>query len=158
VTETIEGILRGHAFLDGLPEGTVELIAGCAHREDVRTGAFILREGEVTDSVYLVQRGRVAIEVHRPGSGGVAIDTVGPGDTVGLSWISPPYRCQFDARAVEDVTLVAIDVARLRAEFERHPAIGYAVLDRLSARLVERLQATRLRVLDLHGLGHDDRG
>ncbi len=157
MTETVEGILGDHAFLSGLPEGTVELIAGCARRVEVQPDGYVLREGEATDTLYLVQRGRVAIEVHQPGHGGVAIETVGPGSTVGLSWISPPFRWQFDARAVDEVTLVAIDVARLRAEFERNPVIGYAVLDRLAARLVDRLQATRLQLLDLHGLGHDDR-
>ncbi|MGD0883240.1 MAG: cyclic nucleotide-binding domain-containing protein [Acidimicrobiales bacterium] len=157
MTETVEGILGDHAFLSGLPEGTVELIAGCARRVDVRPGEFILREGETTDTLYLVYRGRVSIEVHRPGHGGVAVETVGPGATVGLSWISPPFRWQFDARAIDEVTLIAVDATRLRAKFEQNPAIGYAVLDRLATRLVERLQATRLQLLDLHGLGHDDR-
>lgn len=64
----------------------------------------------------------------------------------------PPYRWSFDARAVTDVGAVALDGACLRAKAEMQPAFGYALLTRISAMLLERLQAARTQLLDLYGV------
>jgi CRP/FNR family transcriptional regulator, cyclic AMP receptor protein len=42
-----------------------------------------------------------------PTSGAIAIDTVEPGEAIGWSWLSPPYRRHFDARALELVPATA---------------------------------------------------
>ena len=45
--------------------------------------------------------GKVALSAHAPGKGHLLVQTLGPGETLGLSWLFPPYRWQFDARPVE---------------------------------------------------------
>jgi hypothetical protein len=46
---------------------------------------------------------------------------------------------------------IAFDGACLRGKCEQDPALGYALLRRFSAVLVERLQRTRLRLIDVYG-------
>jgi CRP-like cAMP-binding protein len=70
---------------------------------------------------------------------------------VGLSWAAPPFRYQFDARAIDEVEAVAIDTAPLRVALAENPVLGFLFLDRLAAVMLERLQATRIRLLDLYG-------
>jgi CRP-like cAMP-binding protein len=147
----IAEIVANHPLLAGLPGGAVGQVAACATNVAFRAGQLLLREGAPADTLYLLRRGRVAIEVHWPQRGGVVIETVGPGACVGWSWMVPPYRWQFDARAVEPVGVIAIDGACLRGKAEADPVLGYALMKRVSAVLVERLQATRLRLLDLYG-------
>ena len=154
MSDTVERVLAAHRFLDGMPEGTVELIAGCAQLDSFEPGQRLLAEGEPAGTLFLVHHGRVGIEVHQS-EGIITIETVGPGQIVGLSWASPPFRWQFDARALEPVSVVAVDVDRLRTELRRRPDIGVVVLERLASLFVDRLQETRLRVLDLHALGDD---
>ncbi len=155
IDSSLHDALAGHGFLTGQPEGAVGLVAECARWVTFETGQFLLKEGEVADTLHLVFSGLVVIEVHQPGGESLSIETVGPGHVVGLSWISPPYRWHFDARALEPVTTAAIDSECLRTQLGRNPAVGFAILDRLASTLVERLQATRIRLLDLHGLGDD---
>ena len=52
------------------------------------------------------------------------IETVGPGGAVGWSWLFPPYRWHFDARALDPVGAVAVDAACLRAKADADPALG----------------------------------
>jgi CRP/FNR family cyclic AMP-dependent transcriptional regulator len=63
----------------------------------------------------------------------------------------PPYRWAFDARAVEPTAAVALDGACLRGKCDEDPALGYALLQRFSLVMVERLQAARVRLLDVYG-------
>jgi CRP-like cAMP-binding protein len=148
-------LVAHHPLLDGLPGDAVRQVAGCASTRGFRPGELLLREDEPADTFYLIRRGRVAIEVYWPGRGPVAVETVGAGACVGWSWMVPPYRWRFDARALETVVAVAVDGACLRAKAETDPALGYPLMQRVAAMLLDRLQATRLRVIDLY---RDHRG
>jgi CRP-like cAMP-binding protein len=76
---------------------------------------------------------------------------MGAGDVVGLSWAAPPFRYQFDARAVDEVEAVAVGTAPLRLALAENPDLGFLFLDRLAAVILGRLQATRIRLLDVYG-------
>jgi CRP-like cAMP-binding protein len=146
----IADLVRSHPILAGLPGDVLDELAGCARNLAFASGALLLVEGEPADSMYLVRRGRVSIEVHAPTGHNLVVETVGVGAAVGWSWIIPPYTWQFDARAVEPVGVIALDGACLRAKAEADPSLGYTLMRRVAGVLLERLQATQLRLLDLY--------
>ncbi len=151
MTTEIAELVSQHPLLAGLPGGAVAQVAGCARNVAFGPGSRLLTEGHAAETLYLVRRGRVAIEVHAPGRGPIIVETVGPGAAVGWSWLIPPYRWHFDARAIDAVGAVAVDAACLRSKADADPALGYALLQRVSGVLLERLQAARMRLLDLYG-------
>ncbi|HUC05977.1 MAG TPA: cyclic nucleotide-binding domain-containing protein [Acidimicrobiales bacterium] len=149
--EAIHELVAAHPLFAGLPDDVVETVAGCARNAAFTPGTLLLAEGGEADTLFLVRRGRVAIEVHAPERGALVIETVGPGAVVGWSWLIPPWRWHFDARAVEEVGAVTLDATCLRSKAEADPALGYVLLQRITSVLLERLQSTRLRLLDLYG-------
>lgn len=78
------------------------------------------------------------------------IQTVGPGEVVGWSWLLPPYRWQFDGRAVDAVEGVVFDGAWLRQQCEQDHELGYSLLRQMVAVISSRLAATRLQRLDIY--------
>ena len=142
-TRSMAEIASTHPLLAGLADGSVTQLAGCAQNVAFDAGDLLLAEGGPADTFYLVRRGLVAIEIHAPGRGPITIETVGPGGTVGWSWLVPPYRWQFDARALQDVGAIAVDGACLREKAEADPALGYTLMKQVAAILLERLQMTR---------------
>ncbi|MCL4313632.1 MAG: cyclic nucleotide-binding domain-containing protein [Actinobacteria bacterium] len=146
-------LISRHPLLAGLPNDILLLLAGCARNVPFHAGTLLLSEGDTADTFYLIRRGRVGIEVHDPRRGRVVVETVGPGSVVGWSWLFPPYRWHFDARAIDEVGTIALDGACLRTKAEADPVVGYELMKRLSNVLLERLQATRVRLLDLYGDG-----
>ena len=151
-TTTIRDLLADQPVLRGLEEDDLDLMAGCGRNDVVEPGVFLAREGEPADQFFVVRAGRVALEVHAP-TGPLLIETVGPGDLVGWSWIFPPYRWVYDVEALERARLVVIDAACLRDKCNADPAFGYRVMKTFAQVVAERLQATRLRLLDLYGTG-----
>ncbi|MGH9020267.1 MAG: cyclic nucleotide-binding domain-containing protein [Acidimicrobiales bacterium] len=147
---TVEELLAAHRFFAGLSAETVALVAGCSRNVAISPGTLMIEEGVVADTFYVLRRGHVSIDVHAPGRGAEVIETVGPGSVVGWSWLVPPYRWTFDARAIDDVGAVAVDGACLRAKALADPQFGFALVSRVSSELLGRLQATRLRLLDLY--------
>ncbi|HET9732368.1 MAG TPA: cyclic nucleotide-binding domain-containing protein [Acidimicrobiales bacterium] len=146
-------LVSRHPLLAGLPGDAASTVAGCARNEAFAAGSLLLSEGEAADTLYLIRRGTVAVEIHGPGRGRIVIETLGPGQAAGWSWLFPPYRWHFDVRAADAVGAVAVDAACLRAKAEQDPALGYELMKRCGAVLLDRLQATRVRLLDLYGDG-----
>ena len=155
MTASIPDLVRAHPFAAGLDDAHISLIAGCAHNVTFASGDVLCREGENADTFFLLRRGHVAVEVHAPARAPMVIETVGPGSVAGWSWLFAPYRWTFDVRAIDDVGAVAVDGACLRQKALTDPELGYALLTRVSEQLLARLQATRMRLLDLYG-GRDE--
>ena len=147
--ESIEEALAQQPLFSGL--SALPLLASCAHERQFDAGAYLLREGRAADEFYLLREGRVALEVHVPARSPAILLTLGRGEIVGLSWLAPPYRWSFDARAMQPTRALAIDARCLRGACETDPRLGYELSTRLLSMLVKRLHATRLQHLDLYG-------
>ena len=128
---------------------TLSLVAGCGSLGRFATDELLAREGAPADTFYAVREGRVALELVAPARA-IVIETLGPGDICGWSWLVPPYRWQFDVRALEPVRVLTFDAACLRGKIERDDALGYALVRRFTPVMLERLQATRLRLVDVY--------
>jgi CRP-like cAMP-binding protein len=148
---TLDQVVAEAPVFGGLSADSLELVAGCASTARFRPGEYLLREDEPAERFYLVRDGTVALETWAPGQGALVIQTLGPGELVGWSWLFPPYRSHFDARAVELVRAVGFDGGCLRGKCEDDHDLGYDLLTRFAQVLIERLQSTRLRLLDVYG-------
>jgi CRP-like cAMP-binding protein len=93
----------------------------------------------------------VALEMSAPGRGTMTFQTLHEGDIVGVSWLLPPYRWRYDARAVELVRAIGMDAKCLRGKCDTDHDLGYEMMLRFVPVLVERLQSTRMQILDVYG-------
>jgi CRP/FNR family cyclic AMP-dependent transcriptional regulator len=76
----------------------------------------------------------------------VVIDTIGAGDLLGWSWMFPPHAWHFTARATKPTVAIYFQGRILREYCERDHALGYELFKRMSAVMVKRLQAARLKM------------
>jgi CRP-like cAMP-binding protein len=149
--QTMEQLLAANPFFAGLGEDAIALIAGCATNVHFGADEYVFHEGDPADQFFVVRRGRVALELHAPGTGHHVLDTVEDGDVLGWSWLVPPYRWFLDAKAVTPTSAISIDGACLRGKCDEDPVLGYALLQRVAHVMYERLQSSRVRLLDLYG-------
>jgi len=148
---TLDSILAEHPFLKGLAPSQIELIAGCASNVRFNKGDYIFREDEEADRFYLIRHGLIALDVFVPQRGPVTIDTIQEGEVLGWSWLFPPYRWHFDARALQLTRAVAFDGKCLREKCDKDSRLGYELVMRFSQIIMQRLQSARLQLLDLYG-------
>lgn len=150
--ENLEAILAEHAFFAGLGAERLALLRDCASDATLPAGQVLAREGEAADRFYAIREGRVAVEIHAPGRSPIVVQTLGPGEILGWSWLFPPYRWRFEARAAEPLRVLVFNGACLRGKCEADPALGYALMKRFARVMTARLEATRLQLLDLYGV------
>jgi len=107
------------------------------------TGELIFREGDPANRFYLILEGEVAVESPMPESGSVVLQTIGANDVLGWSWLFPPYYWHFDARATKPTKAIFFYGTWLRENCERDHDFGYEMMKRMSAIVIQRMQAAR---------------
>lgn len=147
----LEQTLTEHPFLEDLDKEHIKTLVGCASNVVFKAGEFIFREGEEANSFYFIRHGRVLVETHVPQKGPMIHRSREAGEILGWSWLVPPYRWHFDARAVEVTRAIALDGKCLREKCELDHNLGYEVMKRFVLVITQRLEATRLQLLDVYG-------
>jgi CRP-like cAMP-binding protein len=148
--QTLEPILAKHPFFKGLEPQYLQLITGCASNVRFGVGEYIFREGEDASQFYLIREGKVALEIFAAQHGPITIETIEAGEVLGWSWLFPPYRWHFSGHVIEPTRAIALDGKCLRTKGEADYNLGYELMKRVAQIMMERLQATRIRLLDIY--------
>jgi CRP/FNR family cyclic AMP-dependent transcriptional regulator len=147
---TPERTLEEHPFCKGLAVQYRSLLTSCALTASSEQGTYLFREGDPATSFYLLLQGKVMLEAFTEKQATIPIETIEAGEVLGWSWLFPPYRWHFSARVIEPVQAIALDAACLRAKCEEDQTFGYDLVKQIANLLMQRLQATRLLLLDMY--------
>jgi CRP/FNR family cyclic AMP-dependent transcriptional regulator len=147
--ETVERLLSEHPFFRDLDPHHLATVVGCASNVKFEPGEYLFREGDAAERFFVVRFGRVAVETSAP-RGALTIETVDSGDVLGWSWLFPPYKCHFDARATALVRALALDGVCLRGKCEEDAVLGFELMKRFARLAVQRLEAAQVQLLDLY--------
>jgi CRP/FNR family transcriptional regulator, cyclic AMP receptor protein len=148
--QSVEGLLDEVGALGSLTPEHRATVAGCGRLEVFERGDYLMREGEPAEVFYVIRTGAVALETYVPRRDAVTVQTLHEHDLLGWSWLVPPHRVAFDARALDETRAIAFDAACLREKCDRDPALGYELLKLFAGVVVARLQNTRVQLLDLY--------
>ena len=149
--ETLEPIIAEHPFFKGFKPGHTKFIVGCASNVRFNPGEYLLRGGEQANQFFVLRQGKVAVELIGAGRKPIVIQILEGGEILGWSWLVPPYRWHFDARAIEQTRAIAFDGKCLRAKCDEDHDLGYELMKRFTAIIAKRLDAASMQLLDTYG-------
>jgi len=136
-----------HSFLRSLSPDNVQIMLKNATEKEFKPGEIILKQGEPANRFFLIDSGRVVIEAGK--SDGKTVQTLDAGDVLGWSWLFPPFSWHFTARALTPTKCTVLDGGHLLVTAEENHEFGYELM-RLVAQIgIERLQATREKMLKI---------
>jgi len=137
-------------LLAALSAGQRAALAGISRIEEYAEGTRLFDEGGPADRCWVLLSGCVAVDTPGPERDRVVIQSVGPHELLGWSWLVPPHRWHFGATVVRPTRAVVMDTDRLRVLAQEDTALGYRLSTALLDALLNRLQGTRIRLLDLY--------
>jgi len=147
--ETLMTVLHKHPFVEEFQEAHIEKLAALAKEVEFTRDQVIFHEGDDFHDFYLIVQGRVALEIEAPDHT-FRVQTLSAGDELGWSAILMGRGKHFQARALQDVKALAFDGASLIDACRDDKAFGFALMYRMLGVVSERLQATRLQLLDMY--------
>ncbi|MGO9483345.1 MAG: cyclic nucleotide-binding domain-containing protein [Rhodomicrobium sp.] len=151
--EGLDRIVKEHPFFAAFDPAHIQLLAGCARNHRFAAGEYLFREGDPADEFFLIRQGKVALEIAAPGKAPIVFETLGDGEVAGSSWLVPPYRWMFDARAQTLTRAIGMDAKCLRGKCDADHHLGYEMMRSVLSVLVKRLDHTRLQIVDVYGRG-----
>jgi CRP/FNR family cyclic AMP-dependent transcriptional regulator len=135
------------AFFRGLTNEQLDQLAGFASTMRFNAQQRVFKYDTDADKFYIVRDGKVVVEIPAVEGEPLRIQSVGNGGVLGWSWLIPPYRWLFDARALSPSDIIVMDGAKLRAQCDSDPVLGYQLVKRFAALMAERLNASRLTAI-----------
>jgi CRP-like cAMP-binding protein len=147
--ESVTRALREHPFLQGFAPEHIDKLAAMAGEARFRRGELLFREGDPPNLFYLLLSGKVALETSAPGRV-LRIVTLGGGEQLGWSSINARHGRSFQARSLEVTHSLTFEGIRLRQACEEDRRFGYMLMCATLRVVAERLQSTRLQLLDVY--------
>jgi CRP-like cAMP-binding protein len=148
--DTAYDLLAAQPFLAGLTRSQLDKMSFWTKKSYFHAGARLFEEGGRADRFWIIREGHVTLDTQLPGRPDTVVETLGPGSILGWSWLFKPYRWHFGASAVETTLALELDGPGVRSLCEHDKELGYELVTRFMGLVVDRLQATRMRLLDLY--------
>ncbi|GAA1835291.1 cyclic nucleotide-binding domain-containing protein [Actinomadura chokoriensis] len=142
--------LAEERFFAGMAESHCAALAATADIVSVPVGHRFFEEGAPAQQFWLLRSGRVALDLQVPGRGAVVVETLPASSMLGWSWLFPPHRWRFGAVAAAPVAAFRFDGGGVRELCAADLRLGYDLALRFGAVMLDRLEATRVRMLDLY--------
>ena len=137
-------------LLKGFTPQNLEKLAALAREVRFPGDQVIFLEGERHGMFYLILEGSVVLEIIAGGHP-VLLQTLHSGDAMGWSALVDSLGgAHFQGRALTGVRALAFDGARVREACESNFAFGYAMMKSLLELVSERLDATRMQLVDMY--------
>ena len=149
ITQALRAMLNKQHFVEEFPPQHIEKLAALAKPVRFERDHVIFHEGDECSEFYMIVSGLVALEIEAPGHT-LRVHTLSAGDELGWSALLMGSGKHFQARALERVEALAFEGADLLAACKEDTQFGFEFLQRLLGVVSERLQATRLQVLDMY--------
>jgi CRP/FNR family transcriptional activator FtrB len=128
-------LARGNALLSAIPGADLPQLLDGGPAVTLAPGEKLVAMGEAARHLWLILDGDIYLGA--PGATGIAL---GPGDTVGeeAAILDQPHA--YDAQALSDSVLAAVDAGALRAYLESHFQVAIAMISSLSSLLRQRVK------------------
>jgi CRP/FNR family cyclic AMP-dependent transcriptional regulator len=139
--------LRSMEPLHDLDSQHLKKLASIAVERKFPEGEIIYKEGDLGQAIYLVQAGEVVIEMEVPEVGRATVLVVGPGQLFGWSSLFPPRRKGARARVAKPMRAIVIEAGKLRHLFQSDHALEFAITQRITAIVADRVKATRMQLV-----------
>jgi CRP/FNR family transcriptional regulator, cyclic AMP receptor protein len=147
--EELLAVMSRQPFVDEFQPEHIEKLTEFAKEVHFDRDQVIFHEGDECQEFYLIVKGRVAVEIEAPGHT-LRVQTLTAGDELGWSAMLMGRGKYFQARALENVDALAFHGPTILQNCRQDKAFGFALMYRMLGVVSERLQATRLQLLDMY--------
>ena len=138
-------------ILGHLGEESLAFMESVATHAEFAEGEALFEEDAVANVFYVILEGMVGLELVTPGQVPFVLQTLRDGDLIGVSWLFPPHRWSWRARALVPTKTVAFDAEAVRDHLEADCELERQLLRAVAQAAATRLHSSRTQLLDLYG-------
>ena len=145
--DTLMASVTDHGLLKDLDPRYAHKLASLALEAHFEPEQVIFKEKDTAGFFYLILSGSVTLEIVGPARR-IEIEILHGGEGMGWSALLSEEPKHLQARALTEVRALAFEGKGLREACDNHPEFGYALMKRLLAMAVERLDAAGYQLIN----------
>lgn len=146
--DQVADYLRSHTIFSDLDPAHIEILAQHVRETKFAAGELLFRQADSAEHFYILMDGSIQVEVPSIMGPELVVQTLGTDEVLGWSWLIPPYKWNFEAKAEHDSNVLVFDGKALLQICEKDNNFGYALMKRFARLMSERLQAARMKMMD----------
>ncbi len=142
-------LLRRYPFFGQLNDEQLKAIAMIAEEKTYPKGAIMVKENMPANKLMLLLEGDVDLIYSGGGEGAISnalVGSIAPGEILGVSSLIDPYTYICSGRNTIPVKVIEMDAAALRAMFALDQKLGYVMMSKVAAAVLERLKYTQVEL------------
>ncbi|MEX0915923.1 MAG: Crp/Fnr family transcriptional regulator [Wenzhouxiangellaceae bacterium] len=147
-SKNIKQVLSDAPVFNGMSAEHIERLAAHATEKTVENNVCLFRGGDPVRHFYLLIDGEISIEVPALTGPTLQVQRLKSVRVLGWSWLLPPFKWSFNARAETDSKVLEFDGEAVLKECESDPEFGYEVIKRFSGLMAERLDAAHKKMME----------
>ena len=140
--------LQSHTIFSDLEPAHIEVLADYAEEKAFSAQQLLFNQEETAEHFYILIDGAIEVEVPAIAGPNLVVQLLGADDVLGWSWLIPPYKWTFEAKARADSKVLVFDGKNLLQHCEKDHHFGYSLMKRFAGLMSERLHAARLKMMD----------
>lgn len=140
--------LQSNQAFSGLDAEQLGVLARHAKEQSYAAGEVLFRQEEAATQFYVVLDGSIEVEVPSIMGPPLVVQRLGKDDVLGWSWLIPPYKWAFEAKAKADSRVLCFDGKALLKHCEAHNDFGFALMKQFAGLMSERLRSARLKMME----------
>jgi len=149
----LKPILSKNPIFKGLDNRYLKIILDCASEVRFEPEELIFSEEESANNFYIILQGKVSLEaLMAPEREPIIIQNLGENEVLGWSWLFPPHKWHFDARATAPTKAISIDGKLLREKCDEDHDLGFELMKRFANIIEQRLRSVRLQNPDMYAV------
>jgi CRP/FNR family transcriptional regulator, cyclic AMP receptor protein len=137
-----------NGFFSSLAEKDIDFLAANAKKKRLADGKVLFHHGDPAKHFFLLTKGHLSLEIPAIEGPALQLQDIGPSQITGWSWLIPPNRWHFQARAHSAIEYLEFDGIAVLARCEAEPRFGYELVKRFSALMSERLDFARKKMME----------
>lgn len=146
--EEVADYLRSHTIFSDLDPAHTEILAKHVEEQTFAAGDLLFRQMDPAETFYILMDGSIKVEVPSIMGPALVVQTLGADEVLGWSWLMPPYKWTFEAKAESESKVLAFDGKALLQHCEKDNTFGYALMKRFTGLMSQRLHAARMKMMD----------
>ena len=140
--------LQSHTIFSDLQPAHIQVLADYAEEKAFTAGDLLFNQEEPAEHFYILIEGAIEVEVPAIAGPNLVVQSLGADDVLGWSWLIPPYKWTFEAKARADSKVLVFDGKTLLEHCEKNHHFGYSLMKRFAGLMSERLHAARRKMMD----------
>lgn len=140
--------LKDFRFFEGFSSAQLKVITSISSKKEFKVRDILFEQYDQLSELFVLLEGSLSLGISITGKKRIHLGSILEGQLFSWSAIFPSQLSTAWVMACGPVSVLSMDVKKLRKEFDMDPELGYKFMEKIAKTISQRLHDTRFHLLN----------